>query len=99
MPIDFQEKRIRFNSATGGPRTESERYEFPSRVTKAASFVNGFHAAFTNSEHPLRAMEVNAAQRGREGDVEGVARRPRDNSGKLTPDRKDNDVLWCRRPV
>ena len=52
MPIDFQETRIRFASDTGGPRTASHRFEFPSNVTKAATFINGFNIGFTRVDPP-----------------------------------------------
>jgi len=59
MPIDFQEHRITFDSNSGGPRNATHRFEFPSRVTKARSFLNGFHIGFTDSQHPLRSVEIN----------------------------------------
>jgi hypothetical protein len=85
MPIDFQEQRITFPAATGGPRTGNHRFEFPSRVTKARSFVNGFNIGFVNSEHPLRSVEINTrVDAVDEEDVDVVATFAlRDNSGNF----------------
>lgn len=73
MPIDFQEHRIRFESAKGGPRTETHKFEFPSTVRRAVSLINGFHVAFTNSEHPLHQQEINTRALIDEEDVEVTA--------------------------
>jgi hypothetical protein len=82
MPIDFQEARIRFASDTGGPRTASHRFEFPSNVTKAATFINGFNIGFTRisgplgtfNPGPLRQQEINTrVNEVDEEDVEVVA--------------------------
>jgi hypothetical protein len=87
MPIDFQEQRIRFESDTGGPRTLTREFEFPSRVRKAVSLINGFHAAFTNSEHPLHRLEINTRAVVDEEDVEVTATFAlRDRSGTFDDD-------------
>jgi|SRR4051794_17716874 hypothetical protein len=64
MTIDFQEHRIEFPVEKGGPRSNNYTFTFPSEIKKAISVLNGFHIAFSTSEHPLHRMEVNARVNG-----------------------------------
>jgi hypothetical protein len=59
MPIDFLSQRIEFPPASGGPRTTTRDFDFPSNVISAESFINGFNIGFNNDEHPLLRIEVN----------------------------------------
>lgn len=96
MPIDFQEQRISFGSATGGPRTKARQFEFPSQVRKAVSLINGFHVAFTNSEHPSIDWRSTRGQ----WSMRRTSRSPRrlhfaTGREPSTMPTKDSSMLWC----
>lgn len=85
MPLDFASRRITFPSASGGQQTESRTFDFPSRIRRAETFINGFNIGFDNDEHPILRTEVNTRVDNIEDDnVTVVATFSiRDNSGNF----------------
>jgi hypothetical protein len=85
MPIDFVGRRVEFEFAKGGMQSSTHRFEFPTRVRKAQSFINGFNAQYRDENRPFYRLEVDTNVREiDEEDVEVLVELAlRDSSGNF----------------